>query len=182
MEFGNRSYTISRRVFDPQAQLSGALMATWLATEPSQSWSRMSVLELGTGCGLLAGVLHDLGASVVATDISQAAVSCASGNLAATTVDVRTGDLFEPVVGERFDIVVMNPPYEIGRSLVPRYRSPDVLARLAEQWPDYGDELILAFPTDSADILEDVGFTLDLVERIESTGRELGIWRSTQVR
>lgn len=178
IEFSDRKYAISPRVFNPETQLSGLLFARWLSTQPATSWSKKSVLELGTGCGLLAGVLHDLGASVIATDISTAAVTCARKNLSTTAVDVREGNLFAPVARERFDVIVMNPPYEIGRSPLPRYRSPDVLERLAQQWPDYGDELILAFPTDSADVLEDVGFSLELLERIPSAGRELGIWRS----
>ena len=73
------------------------------------------VLELGTGCGLLSILAAKSGAKVVATDINPAAVECASENAMANGVsemiDFRLGDLFEPVEGERFDVIIFNPPY-----------------------------------------------------------------------
>ena len=85
-------------------------------------------------------------------------------------------DSFDPVRGERFDAIVMNPPYEIGWSLRPRYRSPDLLERIAAEWRRFADRLVLAFPTDSAEILDEVGLDLHLVDCLESGGRELGIF------
>ncbi|MGA8537044.1 MAG: methyltransferase, partial [Thermoplasmata archaeon] len=32
--------------------------------------------------------------------------------------EVRVGDLFEPVAGERFDVIATNPPYRAGRPLI----------------------------------------------------------------
>ena len=73
------------------------------------------VLELGTGCGLLAILAARAGARIVATDISLIALACAKENAAAHCVadliDFRLGNLFEPVDGERFDLVIFNPPY-----------------------------------------------------------------------
>jgi release factor glutamine methyltransferase len=49
-------------------------------------------------------------------------------------VDARQGDLFAPVDGERFDVVLFNPPYYRG---VPRdaidhaWRSPDIIERFS---------------------------------------------------
>lgn len=171
--FDSRVYRVDRGVFDPQEHLSGLLFATHLE---SRDWGGIRVLELGTGCGLLAGVLADKGAEVVAVDVSEAAVTCARRNLADTTVDVRLGDLLDPVVGERFDVVVTNPPYEIGRARRPLYRSPDFLERLASSWSTVADRLVLAFPTDSVDILDDLGFDLTLEARLRSDGRELGVF------
>jgi release factor glutamine methyltransferase len=74
-----------------------------------------SVLELGTGCGLLAILAANAGAKVVATDINPAALECARKNAeahgATGRVDFRLGDLFSPVAKERFDVVMFNPPY-----------------------------------------------------------------------
>ena len=165
------------RCVNPGKHQSGALVADYLQRN-ANDFAGTRVLEIGTGSGLLAAVLHDAGATVVATDISRLAVEAARGNLAGTNVDVRLGDLFDPVAGERFDIIVSNPPYEVGSSLRPRYRSADLLERLAATWREYGDQLVLAFPTDAADQLEQLGFTLTLSERLRSTGRELGIYRS----
>jgi release factor glutamine methyltransferase len=75
------------------------------------------VLDLCTGSGVLAVTLaRELSAAqVVATDISEAAVAVARKNAehnkVADRVDVRVGDLFAPVAGDVFDVVVANPPY-----------------------------------------------------------------------
>jgi release factor glutamine methyltransferase len=73
------------------------------------------VLELGTGCGLLAILAAEAGARVVATDINTVALACAKANAlahgVADRIDFRLGNLFEPVKGERFDLVIFNPPY-----------------------------------------------------------------------
>ena len=54
-------------------------------------------------------------AQVVATELSSAAAAVARKNAerngVADRVDVRTGDLFAPVDGERFDVIAANPPY-----------------------------------------------------------------------
>lgn len=175
--FAERGYLVPFGVFDPAKHESGLLVAEYVQRNEAD-WADTRVLEIGTGCGLIAGALHDAGAKVIATDVSRFAIETATGNLVHTSVELRRGDLFDPVRGERFDTIVMNPPYEVGRSLRPRFRSPDVLERLAAEWPKFADRLVLAFPTDSADVLKVLGFDLHLVDRLKSSGRELGIFSS----
>ncbi len=175
--FAGRPYLVPIGVFDPHKHESGLLVAEHIEATAAD-WAGQRVLELGTGCGLIAGALHDAGAEVVASDISRFAIEAAKGNLAQTSVDVRRGDLFEAVRGEKFDTVVMNPPYEVGWSLRPRYRSPDVLERVAAEWSNFADRLVLAFPIDSAELLDEIGFDLHLTARLKSSGRELGIFSS----
>jgi release factor glutamine methyltransferase len=75
------------------------------------------VLDLCTGSGAIAIALaKELpGATVVATELSIEAVAVAKKNAernaVADRVAVRLGDLFAPVAGERFDVIVSNPPY-----------------------------------------------------------------------
>ena len=75
------------------------------------------VLDLCTGSGVLAVTLaRELpAAQVIATDVSAQAAALARRNAehnkVGDRVDVRTGDLFAPVAGEVFDVVVANPPY-----------------------------------------------------------------------
>lgn len=72
------------------------------------------VLDVGTGTGAIALAAARAGAaSVTAVDLSARSVAAARLNaaLAGVAVDVRRGDLFGPVAGERFDLVVSNPPY-----------------------------------------------------------------------
>ncbi len=173
--FEDTHFLVERGVFDPVAHLSGMVFARWLV---DQNFANQRVLELGTGCGLLAYTLSRTAASVVATDVDPRAVACASANLRATTIDLRCGDLFAPVTTEHFDTLVANPPYEVGRSRRPTLRSPDFLERFAEGWTDVADSLIVAFPTDSIDLFDEFGLDLELEVRLSTAGRELGIFRS----
>ena len=72
-----------------------------------------TVLDLCTGSGHLAVVAALAGAPAVAVDVSRRAVFSARLNAAVNGVRVtaRRGDLFEPVAGRRFDVIVSNPPY-----------------------------------------------------------------------
>ncbi|HEY5928029.1 MAG TPA: peptide chain release factor N(5)-glutamine methyltransferase [Kofleriaceae bacterium] len=75
------------------------------------------VLDLCTGSGAIAiSLAKELSAArVVATEVSEAAAAIARRNAerngVADRVDVRLGDLWEPVAGEQFDLIVSNPPY-----------------------------------------------------------------------
>ena len=73
------------------------------------------VLDLCTGSGALAVAIgHRFPrARVYAGDISPAALALAQKNAVryGVTVDFRLGDLFAPFAGERFDMIVSNPPY-----------------------------------------------------------------------
>ena len=70
------------------------------------------MLEIGGGLGLAAVLAARSGASVVATDILPEAVEAirANATLNGVVVDARLGDCWEPVAGERFDLVCTNPP------------------------------------------------------------------------
>ena len=74
-----------------------------------------TALDLGTGCGVQALHLADHVEHVVATDVNERALRMTRLNAALNEVrvDVRSGSLFEPVAGERFDLVVTNPPFVV---------------------------------------------------------------------
>ena len=76
-----------------------------------------SSLDLGTGCGVQALHLAAHSGQVVATDVNQRALGIARFNAALNEVgdrvEVREGSFFEPVRGERYDLIATNPPFVI---------------------------------------------------------------------
>lgn len=74
-----------------------------------------TALDLCTGSGAIAITLkHECPhASVTATDLSMDALELARQNARQNGADVRfvSGDLWEPVADQRFDLILSNPPY-----------------------------------------------------------------------
>ncbi len=78
-----------------------------------------SAFDLGTGCGVQALYASEHAARVVASDLNPRAGACATLTMElndVTNVAVREGSLFDPVEGERFDLIVANPPFVISPS------------------------------------------------------------------
>ena len=95
-----------RKIYMPSA-------ATRLIAENLHKIDGLRVLDLGTGSGVLAILASKLGAkNVVATDISDRAIKIAKRNaeVNGVEIDFRVGDLFSPVRGELFDLIICNPP------------------------------------------------------------------------
>lgn len=82
------------------------------------------VLDLCTGSGAIAvSLATELPAArVIATELSPAAAQIARRNAerngVGDRVEIREGDLFAPVAGESFDLIVSNPPY-IASAVIP---------------------------------------------------------------
>lgn len=73
-------------------------------------------LDLGTGCGIQALLVSRHAREVVATDISARALAFGELNArlnGVSNVTFRQGSMFEPVAGEKFDLIVSNPPFVI---------------------------------------------------------------------
>jgi hypothetical protein len=76
-------------------------------------------LDLGTGTGIIAAIKAGETDSVIATDQNPRAVQMAKFNMrlnALSNVDCREGDLFEPVSGMKFDLILSNAPFVISPS------------------------------------------------------------------
>ena len=77
-----------------------------------------TALDLGVGCGIQTLYLLRHVRQVVATDISTRALEFTAFNVALAGVDsarvqLRQGNLLEPVAGQRFDLIVSTPPFVI---------------------------------------------------------------------
>ncbi len=118
----------------------GAASLTLAAATPRALVGR--VLDLGTGCGIQALLAEDHARDVVATDSNPRAASYArlAAVLAGVDLDIREGDLLEPVAGEGFELVVSNPPFVVGPGRRYTYRDAglggdEVCRRLVRDLP-----------------------------------------------
>ncbi|HVV51168.1 MAG TPA: methyltransferase [Polyangia bacterium] len=104
-------------VFHPGLFFSSELLAEVVGREPLAG---KSVLEVGTGTGFLALLAAQRAARTVGIDINPEAVRAlrinALLNHLEDKVEARQGDLFAPVAGEQFDVIIFNPPYFAGEA------------------------------------------------------------------
>lgn len=139
-------------------ELAGAVLV-WAAGRELEH--PLSVLDVGTGTGAIALSLALEGpfATVVATDLSPDALALARENASGVVfregveVEFRSGGLFSPLLaGERFHVVVSNPPY-VSESewmgLQPEVR--DWEPKLALTSGEGGRELLHALVDEAAD-------------------------------
>jgi hypothetical protein len=73
-----------------------------------------ATLDLCTGSGVHALLAASHSQRVIAVDINPRAAQCTRFNVlasGATNVEVVVGNLYEPVRGERFDLITANPPF-----------------------------------------------------------------------
>lgn len=142
-------------------------------------------LDLGTGCGIqLFHLLHHA-ERVVATDISERALAFTRFNLVLNApalnlgaadfdpanpdarVSLRLGSLLEPVAGERFDLVVSNPPFVI----TPRHRGEESSEQFTYRDGGMaGDAIVESLVRGLPDVLNSGG-----------TAQMLGNWEVTRV-
>lgn len=97
-------------VFEPHSD--SWLLASHVIREPLRE--EAAVLDLCTGSGMLAVLAaHRERCHVIAVDVSRRALIATWINAKLNRVRVRAvrGDLFVPVRGRRFDLIVSNPPY-----------------------------------------------------------------------
>lgn len=124
-------------VFNPKRLRTGEFFASRL--DCALIGPDAEVLDMGTGSGVCAVFAARHARRVVAVDINAAAVRCASVNALLNhleeKIEVRHGDLFQPVAGQRFDLVLFNPPFIRGEPRNDRdraWRSTGVAERFAE--------------------------------------------------
>lgn len=132
-----------------------------------------SALDVGTGCGVQALLAARHAGRVVAVDLNPRALQFARLNAVLNDIDnveLREGDLFDPVEGQRFDLIVANPPFVISPASELLFRD----AGLA------GDELSRLVLASAATFLADNGYASVLCSWIapsaESWSRPILEW------
>ena len=137
-EVAGVSLLILPEVFNPVLFRTGAFLAHAVDTLAGTGHA----LDLGTGSGIGAIFAARRGFQTIGVDLNPEAVRCARLNVLLNRLEervtIRAGDLFAPVAGERFDLVLFNPPFYRG---VPRHnfdqawRATDVFERFAAGLP-----------------------------------------------
>ncbi len=143
-----------------------------------------SVLDMGTGCGILAIRAAEKAKMVVAVDVNPHAIECAGLNARLNRVDgkveLRLGDLFQPFKpSERFDLIIFNPPYlptedgegwlekawsggKTGRTVIDRF-----LAEAPKYLGEHGRILLvqstLSDPEETFDRMRRIGFHVEVL-------------------
>lgn len=114
-EFMGLEFYVDQRVLVPRPETELLVEKILEIGKNKVSKGCLRLLDLCTGSGSIAvsAAYFCPKADIVAVDISQDALAVAKQNAdrMQVEIDFRQGDLFGPVKGETFDIIVSNPPY-----------------------------------------------------------------------
>lgn len=181
---------VTPSVFNPKLARTGAFLAAQLDGELLSADAE--VLDMGTGSGVCAIFAARHARRVVAVDINPAAVRCAAINASLNhledRIQLRHGDLFAPVTGERFDLICFNPPFLRGAPVSDRdraWRSTDVAERFAAGLSTHlkpgGTALVVLSTFGNAQVfleqLRERGFMISVLARRRFLNERLAIFR-----
>ena len=121
-EFYSRDFAVGPDVLIPRPETETLVEAALARLAPlvgsiADGASQPRILDLGTGSGAIAVSLacERADARVTATDVSESALAVARLNAGAHAcsrrVELLQGSWYEPLGGQRFDLIVSNPPY-----------------------------------------------------------------------
>jgi hypothetical protein len=141
---------------------SSLTLANLTVRKPSQM-----TFDLGTGCGIQALLASPHSDRVLAVDRNPRAVEYATFNAklnGMSCIECLEGDLFEPVMGQRFNLIVSNPPFVISPEMRYIYRDSGM----------EGDEICQKIVREAPHSLCEGGFCQILCNWIEYSGQD---WR-----
>lgn len=133
--FAGLAFNVDERVLIPRSPIAELIedgFAAWFGDEPP---ARVLDLCTGSGCIGIVTALYLPTAEVTLADISQDALAVAKENITRHDVGDRVravaSDLFAGLAGQRFELIVANPPYVDARDLATmpaEYRHEPALA------------------------------------------------------
>lgn len=190
--FYGRLFKVNRAVLIPRPETE--LLVDFAKQKAVGFSGTAHIADIGTGSGAIAvSIALDLpGSEVWATDISPLALNIARKNIRRYHVESRVktgeGDLFKPLAGQVFEIIVSNPPYvpRVDRdALMPEVRDYEPAAALWEGAGETGTGLHERLLTEAPGYLVHGGWIamelgLGQAERVREKAQELG-YRETEV-
>ena len=106
----DKTFYFTPNVFSPHFFVVSSTFFLEHLTVPKGS----TVLDMGTGSGILAIFAAKNAKKVIATDISPEAIENVELNVKLNAlskkIEIRRGNLFKPI-SEKFDVILFNPPY-----------------------------------------------------------------------
>ncbi len=105
--FKDHVFMVDEHVYEPAED-------TFLLAEKMNVTEDDAVLDMGTGCGILAVLAAEKAKRVLAVDINPHAIECANRNaeMNGAKITFRHGDLFQPIKpDENFSLILFNSPY-----------------------------------------------------------------------
>jgi release factor glutamine methyltransferase len=107
--FRDNVFLVDEHVYEPAED-------TLLLAEKMTVTEDDTVLDVGTGCGILAVLAAKKAKSVLAVDVNPYALQCAvknaENNGVKERIEFRRGDLFQPIKkDENFSLILFNAPY-----------------------------------------------------------------------
>jgi len=114
ISINGRPFDVYPHVFNPKYSKFLNFEASEYLAEHLTVYPGEKVLDMGTGIGVQAVFAALSGGNVIATDIYDGAVECARHNVALNRlekkIEVRHGDLFQPVASDKFDLIIWLTP------------------------------------------------------------------------
>jgi len=113
--FYGHEFIVNKDVLIPRFETEELVENILLMYDEVFDGAKVDVVDIGTGSGCLAITLdiEEPNMSVKATDISSKALRVAQANNDSLKANVEflEGDMLQPVIDKKFDILVSNPPY-----------------------------------------------------------------------
>jgi ribosomal protein L3 glutamine methyltransferase len=131
-------FHVDRRALIPRSFIGDLLLGGALPVGDPRRVRRVLDLCTGSGCLAILAALAFPHARVDAVDLSAGALALARRNVAThrlgDRITLHRGDLFAPLAGQRYDLIITNPPYVDARgmaALPPEFRHEPRLALAA---------------------------------------------------